>query len=178
MYTYSTAFIKVHAQRQLGTFAFWSLSSLVGWYLETTTVPGQLALFGSLVRSYYQQISFEAEKLFANTARRPERTHLSWLLRSGLCGDQTPSWHTRCEHKARRKREREGQTARYSRIVRGATWGAGNRRHSSLRQYACAYRLAVQQQRQGVLAPSGATREALPRPRTLSSTAVAPTVVT
>ena len=27
------------------------------WYLlETTTVPGQLALFGSLVRSYFQQM--------------------------------------------------------------------------------------------------------------------------
>ena len=33
-----------------------STAQISSWLLETTTVPGQLALFGSLVRSYYQQM--------------------------------------------------------------------------------------------------------------------------
>ena len=37
-------------------FGMFGHDELVSWLLETTTVPGQLALFGSLVRSYYQQM--------------------------------------------------------------------------------------------------------------------------
>ena len=68
---------------------------------------------------------------------------------------------TRCTRQARASRFRSP----------GIVRGAGIRRHSSLRQCACAYRLAVQQPRQGVIAPSGATRGVLPPrriPRPLS----------
>jgi len=43
------------SQVRISVIYMWS-ALLVSWLLETTTVPGQLALFGSLVRSYYQQM--------------------------------------------------------------------------------------------------------------------------